>query len=107
MLCTEIQCVFLLNPKMFVKKFLEDFDFERLEKTFPYLHEDEHKLPLPLIVTNTLYERLMSNGLLEDTMKNKVKLTVAISCITEPFIQMREEADLICEIAGEVISNMF
>ena len=53
MLCTEIQCVFLLNPKMFVKKFLEDFDFERLEKTFPYLHEDEHKLPLPLIVTNT------------------------------------------------------
>ena len=100
MLCTEIQCVFLLNPKMFVKKFLEDFDFERLEKTFPYLHEDEHKLPLPLIVTNTLSERLMSTGLLEDTMKNKVKLTVAISCITEPFIQMREEADLICEIAG-------
>lgn len=98
---------FFTNPKMFVKKFLEDFDFGRLEKTFPYLHEDEHKLPLPLIVTNTLSERLMSTGLLEDTMKNKVKLTVALSCITEPFIQMREEADLICEIAGEVISNMF
>lgn len=98
---------FSIKPKDVCEKFLEDFDFERLEKTFPYLHEDEHKLPLPLIVTNTLSERLMSTGLLEDTMKNKVKLTVAISCITEPFIQMREEADLICEIAGEVISNMF